>query len=181
MRTLILIGYALSVCVAAVLFTACGGSQELFGKSATDQSVTTDQNGYNLTAASPSVSALSLKGETFDATGMNITRQCKMISGGSFIDFQAKGKAAGPLVGTFSATGTALVKFPFAGLSEKFEIVSGSSHIRGSTVNTNHVVSFSCSRLTFNIKANYRLRHMPQGHVWTHAILNKYSFHQVFH
>jgi hypothetical protein len=135
MKTVLHGHYALSVCAAAAILAACGGSAQLPNPVA--HSLATPQR----------VGRSSSGSEVLYGTARVRSGRCRRSSG-SFTHFSAHGKATGPYPGTFTAKGrwsedcfSGMQSRPntfFCGwtLDETFTIKSGTSKVFGTVKGT---------------------------------------------
>ena len=84
----------LSICLAATLLAACGGSQ---------QAAVVPILPAQKTATLPQTSAGSFRGEEFTAKAGLL--QCHELRWGHYVDFSVSGNASGPFPGSFTASG----------------------------------------------------------------------------
>jgi hypothetical protein len=183
MKNLNLSRCGLSVCAAAMLLAGCGG---LIGQAPDGQAPIAGQMDSLSMTSSSARPLVSLKGETFTASKVEIQRSCPYDRGAlaTQVDFQVQGKANGPEVGTFKVSGSASDEVEHFSFNETFEIISGSRHIHG-TAHTTQGFEISCRHSDgkdskFNVNAEYRRTHGSLDRGSTNVLLNKRSFLQTF-
>jgi hypothetical protein len=145
MKMISRIPYTLSVCTAAAVLTACGGSTQLpnpTGKTPVGYAITSKRVASPSFATPERTSADSSGSEVLTGKA-KIIKPCHTIRGqhgkrqGSSTSFSAHGNATGPYPGTFTASGswasyperTGHLEWDFG---ETFTITSSSSTISGS-------------------------------------------------
>ncbi len=134
----------------AVTLAGCGGSPMSALQGATGA----------LPFAQPYVSAAhvgNLNGEIFTAKSISVSCDKSYSS----MHFTAKGKATGPLPGTFRASGVispGSSSKPSA-FGETFAIASGSRSITGHAEKSGNKILLNCVYLTFLVRSSYRENH----------------------
>jgi hypothetical protein len=184
MKTISRVPYALSVCAAAAILAACGGSAP-FPNPAAQTPVGNARTAKQV--ASPSFATPQRVGPNSSGTEVltgkaKLIKPCQYVKGGGWsTSFSAHGNATGPYPGTFTATGYwyALPQSKFGGydfflFGETFTMTSGSATISGTsnaaefaapitcTVVKNLTVSYTSGSVTGNAKINIRSGHIHE-------------------